>query len=132
MAMFTKKIIVNSLFWTPFIVFAAASLTCVVRGLVIFGDQFLMWVEDGVWLPSPLLHEVTPQFILFWTENIQWMFAQKIVAWLFAELPSSRSLVVIGLIIYGLGYMISSVLVVGLEKKWKVTVYLLPFRQNYE
>ena len=132
MALFLKKIIVNFLFWTPFIVFAGASLICVVRGLVIFGDQILNWIEDGVWLPCPLLYEVTPQYILFRIENIQWVYAQKIVAWLFVELPSSVSLVILGLIVYGIGYLISSALVVGLEKKWKVTVYILPFLQDSE
>ena len=132
MTLFIKKIIVNFLFWTPFIIFAGASLICVVRGLVIFGDQVLNWIEGGVWLPSPLLSEVTPQFILFWIENIQWLHAQKVVAWFFAELPSSVSLVIFGLIVYGIGYLLSSALVVGLEKKWEVTVYLLPFRQDSE
>jgi len=92
----------------------------------------LNWLADGVWLPCPLLYEVTPQYILFRIENIQWVYAQKIVAWFFVELPSSVSLVILGLIVYGIGYLISSALVVSLEKKWKVTVYILPFLQDSE
>ena len=129
MALFIKKIIVSFLFWTPFIIFAGASLVCVVRGLVIFGNQVLNRLEDGVWPPSPLLYEVTPQFILSWIENIQWVYIQKIIAW-FVKLPSSVSLVILGLIVYGIGYLISSALVVGLEKKWKITVYMLPGRKE--
>ena len=123
-----KKIIAHLLFWTPFIAFTTVGLFSFLSGAVIFGTQVFNWLKGGIWTPSPLF-EVTPQFILSWVENINWLGIKKILVWFLVKLPSSVSLAISGLIVYGIGYGISCAMVEDLEEKWKIKVYN-PHRQE--
>ena len=103
-----KKAILHLLFWTPFIAFASAALMSVITGVLILGNQALSWLKEGIWTTNPL-YEVTPQFILNWIENINWLGVKKILIWFLAKLPSSLSMVFLGIFLYVWGYLISCV-----------------------